>query len=115
MLDVEAVGHLLPGLSSTVMENSTKLAANCRAKQAVKWHSQLEIAIMQNIIEAPKVEEANREEQEADVRKQLVEVIASKLIELDKLYGIGREGENAIVDSGIALMTAALAKFGARK
>ena len=92
MLDVETVGRLLPGLSSTVMENSTKLAANHRAKQAVKWHSQLEIAMMQKRIEAPKVEQAKQVEQEADVRKQLVEVIASKLIVLDKLYGIGREG-----------------------
>ena len=44
------------------------------------------------------------------MRKQLVEIIASKLIELEKLAGIRGEGENAIVDSGIALMTAALEK-----
>ena len=66
---------------------------------------------MQKIIEAPNVEAAKLEEQEADVRKQLVDIIASKLAVLEKLVDIDGEVEKAIVDSGVALMKDGLRRF----
>ena len=49
MKEVEDVGHHLPELSSTVVEKNTQLGAAERAKTAVKWHSQLEVEMVQKI------------------------------------------------------------------
>ena len=44
--------------------------------------------MMQKMIAAPKVEPYKLKEQEIDMRAQLAELIASKLIDLAKLAGI---------------------------
>ena len=112
MMEVEDVGRNLPQLSSTVVEKNTQLGAAERAKTAVKWHSQLEVEMIQKIIAAPKVEPAKRKEQEEDMREKFAESIAGKLIELAKLANIDGEGEEVIeMNWGGRLMTAALEKF----
>ena len=93
MKEVEDVGHNLPELSSTVVEKNTQLGAAERAKTALKWHSQLEIDMIQKIIAAPKVEPAKlKKEQEEYVREMLAEAIASKLISLAQFANIDGEG-----------------------
>ena len=86
--EVEDVGHNLHEFSSTVVEKNTKLTAANQAGAAVKWHSGLEIEMIQKIIAAPMLEPAKLQEQEADMRNQPAEIIASKLIGLAKLANI---------------------------
>ena len=50
MQEVEAVGHFLPGLGSTVVANSSKLTDKDLVREALKWYCQLEIEIMKKSI-----------------------------------------------------------------
>ena len=85
MNEVEDVGRRLPELSSTVVEKNTQLEAAIRTRTSVKLHSQLEIAMIQKIIEVPKLIAWMNKRQESDMRKQLAETIASKLCSLAQL------------------------------
>ena len=112
MNEVEDVGRHLPELSSTVLGKNTQLEAAIRTRTSLKWHSPLEIAMIQKIIQAPKMVAEITKIQEAGMRNQLAELIAIKLIVLAKLADIDGEGEEAIAAPwGGDLMAAALEKF----
>ena len=111
MSEVEELGHYLPELTSTVAEKNAHLPEEARAREGMKWRSQVEIELMLKIVAAPKVEPAKVKEQEADMRDKLAEVIAIKLIELAKLADIRGKGEDIITASwGGDLMKTALNK-----
>ena len=93
MDEVESLGHHLAEFTSTVVGENKKLSAKDRARAVVKWHSQVEVDVMGKIIQAQKVEPEKLQEQEADMRKQLAEQIAIKLIDLATLAGIYGERE----------------------
>ena len=80
-------------------EKNTELTEAERAREAMKWRSQLEITLMSRIVAAPKVEPAKLQEQEADMRDKLAEAVASKLLALVKASGIDGEGENIVTAS----------------
>ena len=112
MKDVEDVGHHLPELCSTVVEQTAKLTAAEKTKASVKWRAELEIDIMKKIIAAPKLDQEKQQEQEMDMRNTLAELIATKLVEFAQLAHIYGEGESDIkVSWGGDLMKAALEKF----
>ena len=112
MSEVEELGHYLPELTSAVAEKNTKLTKEQLEREGLKWRSQVEIALMANIVAAPKVDAAKVQEQEAEMRVKLAELIATKLLELAKLADIYGEAENIITASwGGDLMKTALQKF----
>ena len=60
MTEVEAVGHNLPELASTVVEANKKLSAADRARAVMRWHSQVEIDMIGKIVAAPKMHRAEK-------------------------------------------------------
>ena len=58
MSEVEELGHYLPELTSAVAENNTKLTNEELEREGMNWRSQVEIALMANIVAAPKVDAA---------------------------------------------------------
>ena len=52
MKEVEDVGHNLAELISAVAEKNTELTEAERAREAMKWRFQLEVALMRKIVAA---------------------------------------------------------------
>ena len=109
---IEELSRRLPSLSHTIVSGSTNtdLSAIDKEKEAVKWHSHLEISLISKMIAAPKCDSIEKtREQEKKVRSECAKEIANKRIGLAKLGGV--KPCDMAIDVGGSLMEVALKHF----